>query len=318
MMQPEVDRYLAYLESVRNLSASTIRAYRGDLYAFFAWLSREDLSIEELTLAETRAYVAHLTRNRATGASVNRALSALKGYFRHLVRSGQRELSPFDGVRAQHQRRRLPEFLFERELDRVLAIEGTGFFDLRDRVLLEVLYSAGTRISECVGIDLSEINLKRGSILVHGKGRRDRVVFLGRPALAAVREYLPVRAAFLRRKGLNREHALLLNKRGGRLSQRGAAQIVHKRVERVVTTKHVTPHTFRHSYATHILERGADIRVVQELLGHSSLSTTQIYTHLGLGALREIYAQAHPHGAVRSKNDTKDDIWEQKREETGT
>ncbi len=316
MMQSELEQYLGYLGSVRNLSSSTIRAYRADLNAFVAWVAQEGLTTEELGLHEARAYVAHLTRNRAAGTSVNRALSALKGFFRYLVRIEAREASPFDGVRTQHNRKRLPEFLFEQEMERVLEIEGTGLLDLRDRVLLEVLYSAGARISECIGINVSDINLKRGSILVHGKGRKDRVVFLGRPALSAVREYLPVRGAFLQRKGRAQEQALLLNSRGGRLSERGAAEIVHKRVERADTAKHVTPHTFRHSFATHVLEHGADIRVVQELLGHSSLSTTQIYTHMGLGALREIYRQAHPHGSVRRQNGIRDSIWEHKTEDT--
>ncbi len=311
-MKRELDRYLAYLSSVRNLSPSTIRAYRADLHAFFDWVSREGLAFEQLALRDARAYVAHLTRNNAAGTSVNRAVSALKGFFRHLVRVGARESSPFDGVRSQANRRRLPEFLFEEEMRRVLEIDGSGFVDLRDRMLLEVLYSAGVRISECVGINVTDLNLVRGSAVVHGKGRKDRTVFLGGPALTAVKEYLPMREAFLRRKGAQQEQALLLNTRGGRLSARGAAEIVHKRVERAETDKHVTPHTFRHSFATHVLEHGADIRVVQELLGHSSLSTTQIYTHMGLGALREIYALAHPHGTRRTKNGNKEAVWEHK------
>ncbi len=318
MMQSQLEQYLAYLRSVRNLSVSTVRAYRADLSAFLDWTAQESLDPAALSLQEARAYVAHLTRNQAAASSVNRALSAIKGFYRHLVRTGRLDVSPFDGVRTQPSRRRLPEFLFEQEMEQVLRIQGNGLLDLRDRVLLEILYSSGTRISECVGINLTDIDYKCGSVVVHGKGRKDRVVFLGRPALEAIREYLPIREAFLRRKGLAAERALLINGRGGRLSARGAAGIVEKRVTHVESAKHVTPHTFRHSFATHVLEHGADIRIVQELLGHSSLSTTQIYTHMGLGALRKIYAQAHPHGSMRRHDEKKEDVWEHGNESTGT
>jgi site-specific recombinase XerD len=158
-----------------------------------------------------------------------------------------------------------------------------------------LLYSTGCRISELVTINLDEIDFKRGRILVHGKGRKDRMVFVGAEARRVLADYLPSRAARLARLGHRDEKALVINANARRITQRGVAGIIQKRVLERGIAKKVSPHTFRHSFATHILDHGADIRVVQELLGHSSLSTTQVYTHLGLGALKRIYEQAHPH-----------------------
>lgn len=292
---PHVEEYLAYLRSVRNLSDASIRAYRGDLCAFAAWLARNELDQDSVDGALVRRYVAHLTRLNAAVSTVNRSLSALKGYFRFLERTGRATGSPLDGVRGLKPPGRLPGFLFEEEVSQLLAFEGSDFASLRDRLILELLYSTGCRISELVAVNLDEIDYKRGRVVVHGKGRKDRFVFLGAPARQVLADYLPLRSERLVRLGLLNEKALVINANGRRITQRGVAGIIRKRVLEKGIAKHVSPHTFRHTFATHILDRGADIRVVQELLGHSSLSTTQVYTHLGLGALKRIYEQAHPH-----------------------
>ncbi|MFW5684246.1 MAG: tyrosine-type recombinase/integrase, partial [Spirochaetota bacterium] len=202
---------------------------------------------------------------------------------------------PLEGVRGLRKQRHLPTFLFEAEMGRLLTLEGDDFTTLRDRLILELLYSTGCRISELVMINLDDIDFKRGRILVHGKGRKDRIVFLGKTAREVLADYLPYRSERLARLGRRDEKALVMNANGQRITQRGVAGIIQKRVLEKGIAKRVSPHTFRHSFATHILDHGADIRVVQELLGHSSLSTTQVYTHLGLGALKRIYEQAHPH-----------------------
>jgi integrase/recombinase XerC/integrase/recombinase XerD len=289
------DAYLDYLQSVRNLSEASIRAYRGDLAAFSEWLERSSAEERRIDAALVRRYIAHLTRQNAAVSTVNRALSSLKGYFRFLVRTGRETGSPLESVRGIRKQNHLPGFLFEDEIAELLALEGSDFTHLRDRLILELLYSTGCRISELVMVDLDDIDFKRGRILVHGKGRKDRIVFLGAPARAVLREYLPYRSERLVRRGERNEKALVVNANGRRITQRGVAGIIQKRVIEKGIAKKVSPHTFRHSFATHILDHGADIRVVQELLGHSSLSTTQVYTHLGVGALRRIYEQAHPH-----------------------
>ena len=301
-----VDAYLDYLRSVRNLSEASIRAYGSDLLAFEGWLSGAGLSENEVDAAVARRYVAHLSRQNAAVSTVNRVLSSLKGYYRFLVRTERASGSPLEGVRGLRREQRLPGFLFEDEMSDLLQLEGSDFTTLRDRLILELLYSTGCRISELVTVNLDDIDFKRGRVLVHGKGRKDRLVFLGSTATRVLRDYLPYRAERLARMGRRNEKALVINANGGRITQRGVAGIIQKRVMEKGIAKKVSPHTFRHSFATHILDHGADIRVVQELLGHSSLSTTQVYTHLGLGALKRIYEQAHPH-AGRSGEAAKGD-----------
>jgi len=290
--------YLAYLEGVRQLSPASVRAYRGDLLAFAGWLALANLTEDDVDPALARRYIAHLSRQNAAPTTINRVLSSLKGYFRFLVRTGVISGSPLEGVRGLRKQRRLPSFLFEDEVTTLLQIDGADFASVRDRLILELLYSTGCRISELVTINLDDVDFTGARILVHGKGRKDRYVFLGRPAGEALRAYLPVRTSRLRRSGLRDEKALVLNSNGHRITQRGVAGIIQKRVVEKGIAKKVSPHTFRHSFATHILDRGADIRIVQELLGHSSLSTTQVYTHLGLGRLKQIYDAAHPHATA--------------------
>lgn len=287
-----LSRYLAYLKSVRNLSPATVRAYSVDLGAFFRWVG----DVREIESRLVRGYVAHLARGNTASSTINRKLSALKGYYRFLVRQGLLDASPVDGVRSLRRERTLPDILFERDVAALVAVDGADFDSTRDRLILEALYSTGCRVSELVGIAVDDINFKKGSVIVHGKGRKDRLVFLGGPAREALAAYLPLRDALLRRRGAHGERALFLNRNARRLSARGVALIIEKRVRDAGIATHTSPHTLRHSFATHVLDHGADIRVVQELLGHAGLSTTQVYTHMGLGKLRQIYAQAHPHG----------------------
>jgi tyrosine recombinase XerC len=301
------DEYLSYLRSVRNLSPASIKAYRSDLASFDAWLDDGSVTQNEVTAVLVRRYVAHLSRRNAAVSSINRVLSSLKGYFRYLVRIGSTPGSPLEGVHGLRKEQHLPSFLFEDEMTQLLSINGSDFTSVRDRLILELLYSTGCRISELVMVNLDDIDFKRGRVLVHGKGRKDRLVFLGEQARDALTSYLPLRLARLQRLGRRDEKALVVNANGMRITQRGVASIIQKRIVEKGITKRVSPHTFRHTFATHILDHGADIRVVQELLGHCSLSTTQVYTHLGLGALKRIYQQAHPHASVGAGHEGGDD-----------
>ncbi|MFW6251054.1 MAG: site-specific tyrosine recombinase/integron integrase [Alkalispirochaetaceae bacterium] len=295
----EIDRYLSYLRSVRNLSEQTIASYRSDLDAFWLWLEERGEGLEEVDSRTLRRYVRELGHRGAAPATVNRHISALNGLFKYQMRFGGRNANPMEAVRSLRLRRTLPDILFEEEISEILDFEAETFAELRDKVLLELLYSAGCRISELLGIDVDDIAFKRRAVLVRGKGGKDRFVFLNEHSYRAISDYLPMRRELLRRKGITDEKALILNQRGARLTQRGAALLIEKRLRTLKVAKRVSPHTFRHSFATHMLDRGADIRVVQELLGHSSLSTTQVYTHLGVSRLKEVYARAHPHGALR-------------------
>ncbi|TVQ26339.1 MAG: tyrosine recombinase [Spirochaetaceae bacterium] len=294
------DEYIEYLRSVRNLTDASVRAYASDLAAFSAWLAGTDGDTvhAEVDAALVRRYVGHLSRQNAAVSTINRSISSLKGYYRYLMRTGRATGTPMEGIRGLRRPQSLPSFMFEEEIAHLLDLQGDDFPTTRDRLILELLYSTGCRISELVTINLDDIDFKRGRVVVHGKGRKDRVVFIGAPARAALDDYLPLRAARLRRIGLRDEKALVVNANGGRITQRGVATIIQKRIVEKGIAKHISPHTFRHTFATHILDRGADIRIVQEMLGHSSLSTTQVYTHLGLCALKRIYDQAHPRAAI--------------------
>jgi site-specific recombinase XerD len=302
-MREIIERYLQYQISIRNLSDATVRAYRQDLVRFIEWLETKGVADLEIDIPTARAYLAHMSRQKAATSTINRSLSSLRGLYRFCIRHGIITASPFDGVKSLRGAGSLPEFLFRDEMEDLLSIHGNSFVDLRDRTLLEMLYATGCRISECTGINVQDLDFRRKSVLVHGKGRKDRPVFFGKTAAQVLKEYLPVRDALIRRKGKGLEQALLINRNGTRLTPRGAAGIIEKRVSETSVQKRIGPHTFRHSFATHVLDNGADIRVVQELLGHSSLSTTQVYTHLGLGALREIYTRAHPHGHRRTNHE---------------
>jgi integrase/recombinase XerC/integrase/recombinase XerD len=290
------EEYLSYLESVRNLSQATVEAYGHDIEDFLQHVWEHQDPNEEIDRETVRSYIAHLSRSGLSRASINRVLSALKGFFRFLVKHGVIHSSPAADIRSLKNSGELPSFLFDEEVESLLGITGDDFRSLRDRAIFETLYSTGCRIAELTAVNRQNVDLNRGRMLVHGKGRKDRLVFLGDRAVRALRAYLPERDALLARRGMSEVEALFLNVNGRRLTGRGVALILEKRMQEAGITKHASPHTLRHTFATHLLERGADIRVVQELLGHAKLSTTQVYTHLGLGRLKEIYAEAHPHG----------------------
>ncbi len=301
-LRNDIDRYVEYLRSVRGMALASVRAYRADLdhfSQFAATISTE--TAEDVTSNLVRRWVRDMGDRGFAATSVNRRLSALRGFFGFLEREGRVTGNPAMPIRSLKMPKRLPETMFESEIEQLLAIEGDDFATLRTRALLETLYSTGARISEVCSANVDDLALKRRSLLVHGKGRKDRFVFLGNGAFGVLCDYLPLRQAFVARHGLGDQKALFLNLRGGRLSTRGAAGIISQRLRESGVEKYLSPHGFRHSFATHLLNHGADIRIVQEMLGHSNLSTTQIYTHVGMERLRTVYRDAHPHARRRSR-----------------
>lgn len=287
---------MTYLRSIRNLSDATTEAYRRDLLFFSRYLEETGLIDAEVDNRAARSFVSFLTRNGHSSSSINRSLSAVRGYFRFQNKVGSVSRNPFEGIVSLKKKRRLPDIFFENEIKEFLALpRGDDFIAVRDTLIFELLYSTGCRISELVGINLSDIHLKESMILVRGKGRKERFVFVGDEAIKALKIYLPFRKLRVRRGDTQSEMALVLNHHGDRMTRRGAGYVLSKYLQASNLQKHITPHTFRHSFATHILDHGADIRMVQEMLGHASLSTTQIYTHLGLERLKTVYKTAHPH-----------------------
>jgi integrase/recombinase XerC len=289
------ERYLAYCRSVRNLSVHTIEAYRRDIEGFKEFCAENDISDEMVDEKTARRYIAGLSRQGKATSSINRSISSLKRFYLYRIKHEEFPFNPFGEIKSMKNVRSLPDFFFESEIEEIVKLPGSDFWGRRDRVILELLYSTGCRISEIVSINISDISFKDRSIRVLGKGNKERFVFLGKAAVAALKEYLPAKNEYADRKDVDAHHALFLNYRGRRITQRGIFGIVQKYIQRLGLSKKVSPHTFRHSFATHLINRGADIRIVQELLGHASLSTTQIYTHLGLTRLKRIYSEAHPH-----------------------
>jgi site-specific recombinase XerD len=306
-MDRKLEEYLAYLGSVRGLSARTLSSYREDLERYEAFLasrpSEADGDASDLDRAgarDVRAFAAARVAEGKAGSSVNRALSAVRGFYRYRVRFGGLAVDPSKDVEGLPSRRPLPRFLFEDEAAAFVELpEGDGFAAARDGAVLEFLYSTGCRVGEVAGLTLDRLDLQGGTARVVGKGSKERVVFLAPPARSALAAYLPKREARVRRLAgeAGGKEYLFVNARGGRLSERGIEWIVEGYAARSRFPRRVSPHAFRHSFATHLVGRGADIRVVQELLGHASVSTTQVYAHVDMDRLRKVYEQAHPHGA---------------------
>jgi integrase/recombinase XerD len=283
------------------VAVNTVHAYRRDLDRYAAALATAGVAgLGQVTERDVAAYVRGLREGAAplAPASAARAASAVRGLHRFAVREGLAPDDPTRDVRPPRPAERLPRALGVDEVRRLLAAaRGDEPPALRDAALVELLYATGARISEAVGATVDDLDLDARGIRLHGKGGRTRVVPVGRPAVEAVGAYLVrARPALLahRRTVRGREHALFRNARGGPLTRQGAWEILRRVADRAGLAEHVSPHTLRHSFATHLLDGGADVRVVQELLGHASVTTTQLYTLVTVEKLREVYATAHP------------------------
>ena len=281
-----------YLDRERNASAHTVRAYGDDVEQFIAH-ARDELGHEprarEVDHLLIRSFLARLHREGLKKSSAARKLASLRTFFRYLCREGIVAANPAQLLLSPRLERRIPAHLDEADVARFVAVEGGADADVRARAILELLYATGIRCAELVGLDLPEVDLEGRFVRVLGKGRKERVVPFGAPAQKALRDYLPVRARWR-----PRTDALFVNARGGRLTDRSVRNVVQRRVRQVALAHRISPHGLRHSFATHLLERGADLRSIQELLGHSRLSTTQKYTHLDTRHILEIYRKSHP------------------------
>lgn len=295
-----VEEYLDYIASVRHLSPRSVEAYGRDLALFQAYCHAEEAGFPP-NGREARSFVASLSRRGLHARSINRILSALRGFFQYLQKRNEVEANPFSEIEGLKSGRRLPAFLLPEEIERMLDLPGDDFSGTRDLALMEFLYSTGCRVAEAVSVDEGDIRAGEGRVKVLGKGNKERYVYLGAPALEALGEYRAQRRALLERLGRREQTALFVNRRGGRLSARGIRLIVDRYAREAGLGKRVSPHSYRHSFATHLIDAGAGIRTVQELLGHSSLKATQVYTHVELERLRKIHAAAHPHGSRKDK-----------------
>jgi tyrosine recombinase XerC len=287
-MEKYIEKFIRYLEIERNYSAHTILNYRLDLEHFRQSAGGTDL--EKIDYLALRKYLAALKEKNLGARTINRRLSALRSFFKFLTREGYLKANPILILSSPKLDKHLPQFLTEEETAKLIESafpkDETDIRSLRDRAVLETFYSTGIRISELAGLALENVDFIGGIAKVMGKGKKERIVPIGDAALGAIRKYLAKRK--------KESTALFLNRSGKRISVRGIRNIVVKYIRRAGIKQGVSAHTFRHSFATHLLNRGADLRTVQELLGHANLSTTQIYTHLTTDRLKNVYDKAHP------------------------
>jgi len=293
-MQEVFNKYINYLEAERNMSAYTVRNYTADLLDFFNFLRAKDISsLKEVDRLTLRDYLSHLMKQGLVKASIARKLSAIRSFYRYLLREGVISTSPAATTSSPKLDKRLPSFLTLEEVKRLLeAPDLSTPQGQRDRALLELLYASGLRVSELVQLNLEQINLDTREIRVWGKGAKERVVLMGEPAAKALTAYL--RRGRPKLLGKKKSSALFVNRYGERLPERRIQRILEKYADRAALGKRVHPHMLRHTFATHLLDGGADLRVVQELLGHADLSSTQIYTHVTKSQAKKVYLSAHP------------------------
>jgi integrase/recombinase XerC len=295
----EVGDFLDYLTFERNVSPNTIAAYRDDLESFLGFLcndyltlARDQLDLRRIDHLAVRSYLAHLSRRKLSRATVARHLSALRSFFKYLVREGTVEANPARTVSTPKKEKHLPAVL--QTSDVALLIEQPDLstpLGVRDAAWLELLYASGLRISELVGVNIDDLELRSRLVKVRGKGSKERIVPFGTKAEAALRAYLAVRGELLRDV---EQQAVFVNYRGERITARSIRRLFDGYIRDAAIRAGISPHTLRHSFATHLLNAGADLRGIQELLGHASLSTTQKYTHLNDWQLIAVYKKAHP------------------------
>jgi len=301
-MQELFNKYINYLEAERNMSAYTVRNYSADLLDFFNFLKAKDISsLREVDRLTLRDYLAHLMKQGLVKASIARKLSAIRSFYRYLIQEGMISTSPAATTSSPKLDKRLPSFLTLEEVKRLLeAPDSSTPQGQRDRALLELLYASGLRVSELVKLSLEQINLDSREIRVWGKGAKERMVLMGEPAARALATYLTQGRPNL--SGKKRSSALFLNRYGERLPERRIQRILEQYARLAGIDRRVHPHLLRHTFATHLLDGGADLRVVQELLGHAALSSTQIYTHVTKSQAKKVYLSAHP--MAKQKGDT--------------
>jgi len=288
-----IQRFIIFLRAERNASSHTMRAYQHDLRAYNAFLSEKypQLGLDRSHRIVIRDYLAHLYEENVKRPTILRAVAVLRSFYKFLMQEGLTTQSPFAGLPMPKRETRLPRFLSESEMGRLLdqPTRSRRASSPRDAALMELLYSSGLRIQELCQLNAEDIDLWGGMARVFGKGAKERMVPVGQSALQRIHAYLEARPA-----GGGRATPLFLNARGGRLSDRGARLIVSRWVQEASVSQRVSPHSFRHSFATHLLDRGCDLKTVQEMLGHRSLATTQTYTHVTAEHLKREYEKAHP------------------------
>jgi integrase/recombinase XerD len=291
--------FLAYLEFERGLSRNTLEAYRSDLLQYGRFLEEREISAVKAEQADVADFLAWLAERSASPATIHRKAACLRSFYRHLRRDGIRDSDPTAALSAPRRGRKLPQVLTRGEVEKLLEQpRGTDPSALRDRALLELMYACGLRASEAISLEVSDVDVEDQVLRARGKGSKERIVPIGHRAVRAVRIYLERgRPGLVRKNGASETH-LFVNFRGGSLTRQGLYKIVRRHATSAGLADRMSPHTLRHTFATHLLAGGCDLRSVQEMLGHADVATTQLYTHLSSERLKDVYFRAHPRATV--------------------
>jgi tyrosine recombinase XerC len=282
------------MEKLKNSSKHTLRAYKRDLLDFYEYLKRNNLNYIDISRNSLRGFLIELKEKGLEKRSISRKISSIRSFYRFLMKEGIIEKNPLTTLELPKVDKKLPTFLTEEEVIKLInSPNDKNLIGYRDKLILTFLYSTGMRVSEIVSLKVSQLDLDKGEVIITGKGKKDRIVFLTDEIKDMIKIYLDKRR--------KKSNVLFLNRNGKPLTDKGIRLLVEKYAKKVVPYKKVTPHTLRHTFATHLLTNGADLRVVQELLGHTKLSTTQIYTHLTKENLKKIYDNFHPHSKEKNQ-----------------
>ncbi|MBC7363385.1 MAG: tyrosine recombinase XerC [Candidatus Aminicenantes bacterium] len=293
-MKKEIEEFLNYLRLERNASPHTVSNYYRDLTQLSDYLKEKCYTWRTVDTIGLRGFLAELHERQLRKSSIIRKLACFRSFFEFCLRKRWRDDNPASALATPRKEQQIPAFLTEQETTKLLEwpVELNDPLEVRDRAILELLYASGLRVSELIGLDLEDLHLKERLIRVKGKGKKERIVPFGRVAEKWLREYLRARQKLA--SGRPVTPAVFLNYRGERLTVRSVQRLIQQRIKKIALNRHISPHSLRHSFASHLLSRGADLRAIQELLGHKSLATTQKYTHLDLSRLLEIYRRSHP------------------------
>lgn len=296
---PDVRNFLQYLAVEKNTSALTVKNYGADIAVFIEFLKTRysgGFNWNDISVPDIRSYLAEMNGKKYARTTIARRISALRSFYKYLQRESRVKQNPFVKVRTPKLEKHLPVFLEELEINELLELpDKTDELGMRDQALLELLYATGCRVSELVGLTLETIDLGNMFVLLHGKGNKDRLVPIGHTCREAVERYLnDARGQLMAKYHAKAHEQLLVNRLGGPLTDRSVRRILDKYIKQLALRKNVSPHTIRHTFATHLLDHGADLRAVQELLGHANLSTTQIYTHVTTERITSVYEKNFP------------------------
>lgn len=291
-----IDNFLTYLKDVQGYSEKTVISYAHDLMRLDMFLCSHDLAIEDMVFEDAKAFVSDLYDQELSHATINRILSANRSFFHSLCENSIVKTDPFKRVSSAKSTRKIPTVLAPEEIESILSSPVTDYTSLMEVTMFNIFYSTGCRLSEVMGMKIPDIDFANRRVIVTGKGNKQRYVFLTKRAVAMLESYLPQRAQVLEELDKSDEQTLLINAKGKQLPLSTVHSIFDKYSARLGLTKKFTPHVFRHTFASHLIDNDSDIRVVQLLLGHESIGTTQIYTHVTGKRLEEVYRKSHPHG----------------------